>query len=84
MNESIRPSTIENKTDLIQFIQWLRSDYQNNAHLWENNNLENYLEALAAWFQDMDGFYQNAGKPVPNQLTWEILADALIAATMYE
>ncbi|MGH7970069.1 MAG: DUF7660 family protein, partial [Limisphaerales bacterium] len=43
-----------------------------------------FLEALGAWVQDMDGYYRNQGKPVPEQLDWKTFSDILMAAKMYE
>ena len=45
--------------------------------------LEGWL-SLAAWAEDMDGYYLNAGGPVPEQPTWKTLADMLLAARIYE
>lgn len=42
------------------------------------------LEALAAWAEDMDGYYLGKGEEMPQQPTWQTLADMLRAATMYE
>jgi hypothetical protein len=50
---------------------------------WENRTLEQYLEALRAWLNDCDGYYENLGRPVPDN-GWEIIADALQAARSYE
>jgi hypothetical protein len=49
---------------------------------WENATLPAYLEALAAWLRDSDGFYANQGREVPDG--WHVMADALQAATIYE
>lgn len=49
---------------------------------WENATLPAYLEALAAWLRDSDGFYSNQGREVPDG--WRVMADALQAATNYE
>lgn len=53
----------------------------------ENNTVESYLDAVASWVEDMDGYYENMG--IANEvrldtMNWRVLADILIAATMYE
>jgi hypothetical protein len=50
---------------------------------WENTTLPRYLEALAGWLQGCEGYYANQGLPLP-ATGWEILRDALDAATVYE
>ncbi|HEY3465255.1 MAG TPA: hypothetical protein VGL47_08990 [Amycolatopsis sp.] len=50
---------------------------------WENTSLPRYLEALAAWLQDCDGYYANQGLPFPEG-GWEVMRDALQAAKSYE
>ncbi|MFI9818689.1 DUF7660 family protein [Saccharothrix variisporea] len=50
---------------------------------WQNHSLPHYLEALAAWLHDSDGYYANLGVPVPRN-GWEVIADALRAAAVYE
>ena len=32
---------------------------------WENRDLPSYLEAIAAWVDDMDGYYRNLGEDSP-------------------
>ncbi|KZM79799.1 hypothetical protein [Cellulosimicrobium sp. I38E] len=52
---------------------------------WANPTLHQYLEALAGWLDDSDGYYFNVrGRRVPPQDGWEVFNDALQAATNYE
>ncbi|WP_088011735.1 DUF7660 family protein [Gottfriedia acidiceleris] len=57
MNEKI--DGVNSREDLIRLIFDLRMDIQNNRGKWENITLENYLEAMEAWVNDMDGYYLN-------------------------
>lgn len=50
---------------------------------WENVSLPRYLEAMAGWLQDCEGYYANQGLPFPED-GWEVMRDALQAATVYE
>lgn len=50
---------------------------------WENQSLPHYLEALAAWLADCDGYYANRGTPIPWN-GWEVMQAAVRAATVYE
>lgn len=77
-------NSIRSREDFVAFVQALSKDLKDQPESWENNDLPRFLEALGAWVQDMDGFYRNQGKPVPQQLDWKTFADILMAAKMYE
>lgn len=46
---------VKSRKDLIKFINQLRMDLQINKGKWENVTLEDYLEAMEAWVNGMDG-----------------------------
>lgn len=50
---------------------------------WPNADLHSYLEAFAAWLTDADGYYVNRTGVLPGN-GWEVVNDALRAATIYE
>lgn len=76
-------SIVTNK-DLAGFIDQLRADLLSNADDWENNDLERFLEAMAAWVNSMENAYKNTGREFPDQPSWKMIADILYAAKMYE
>lgn len=51
---------------------------------WENITLPQFLEALAAWTDGMDGYFRNQGMAEPEQPSWWLIAQMLTAATIYE
>lgn len=75
---------MKTKDELITLITSLALQARNNPQELENNTLPLYLEAMAAWIEDMDGYYKNSGKEVPDNLNWSIFADILSAAAVYE
>lgn len=75
---------IETRQDLSKFINKLRQDFVDNPNEWENIELSQYLESMAAWICDMDGLYNNFNKEIPEEPTWEILGQILYAAKIYE
>jgi hypothetical protein len=79
-----RAENVKSREDLFEFINHLRRDLQANKDEWENRTLEDYLEAMAAWICDMEGFYMSKNQPVPKQPTWKTFADILYASSMYE
>ena len=80
--------SIETRDDFVVFMQHLLRDWRQHPEQWENASLEAYLEAMAAWVQDMDGYYRNLSRPVPklmrHHLTWRNLGEIMLAARVYE
>jgi hypothetical protein len=75
---------INTREDFIQFIEFLSSNARNNLNEWENKDLPSYLESMASWIEDMDGYYLNQKSPVPENINWAFIADILMAARVYE
>ena len=80
----INPNNIKTKNDLIKFVKGLANEAASNSNNWENEKLPFFLEAMAAWIEDMDGYYKNQGEPIPIQPSWKTIGEILQAATMYE
>jgi hypothetical protein len=73
---------IESKEALISLIQKLSSE---DSGAWENISTTDFLEALAAWLESADGFYRNFNLETRSEKpSWQLFADALRAATIYE
>ncbi len=75
---------IKTKEDFVKFVAVLVRELKTNPNNWENKTLGDYLEALQSWTEDIEGYYLNNNLPVPENVSWKIFADMLIAATMYE
>jgi hypothetical protein len=77
---------IVTKRDFVEFAASLYEVYARHREEWEwdNDTLDTYLEALAAWVNDMDGFFLNSGEVPPEQPTWKLIGRILLAATHYE
>jgi hypothetical protein len=75
---------IQTPKDLSQFIQALHAAFKEKPGEWENAELGPYLEAIGAWVHDMEGYFKSRAEAVPNQPTWKILGQILLAAKMYE
>ena len=73
---------IETKEQLLTLIQQLSEQSPND---WENANTQAFLEALGTWLGSAENLYSNlnietdASKP-----SWQLFADALQAALIYE
>lgn len=75
---------INSKEAFVGFVESLVSDLKNNPDGWANKTLSEYLESIANWTGDMDGYYQNNGLPVSENVDWRMFANILLAAKMYE
>jgi hypothetical protein len=84
MDLNERVNTIQQRDDFVGFVRALSVSLDDERSDWENCDLSSYLEALAAWVADMDGYYKNRGEAVPQQPTWKTLAQVLLAARVYE
>lgn len=65
-------------------IALLNSLAQQDTDNWENMSTQDYLQALAAWLESSDAFYDNAKIPISHSPSWQLFADAMQAATIYE
>jgi hypothetical protein len=81
---STQLEAVRTRNDLVQFIHTLLMDLQEHSEDWENPDLERYLGALAAWIDDMDGYFKNQNLPTPEQVDWILFGKMLMAARRYE
>ncbi|MCC3157285.1 hypothetical protein LJ737_08545 [Hymenobacter sp. 15J16-1T3B] len=75
---------VNSKADFLQFMATLQQDLADNSPPWENRTLADYLEALGRWVEDMEGWYSNTGQQIPPQISWQVFANILKAASLYE
>lgn len=73
---------ITTRDDLITHIYRMLEDDPSG---WENTTAQSFLQALAAWLISCRDYYENINSPVDVETpTWQIFADSLTAATVYE
>jgi hypothetical protein len=77
-------STIDTREELIAFLSLLRQDLTQHGEQWENSTLASYLEALQAVLTDWNGRFANRGDIVPEAPSWRLMAEILLAASVYE
>jgi hypothetical protein len=75
---------IQTREDLVLFIHHLVRDLRQCPERWEITSLDAYLGAIAAWVQDMEGYYRNRGETPPQHPTWKQIGEILLAARIYE
>ena len=76
--------SISTREELSEFIAQLSKDLKNNKEEWENPDLPSFLEAMSAWVDAIDGYYKNKGEDMPQDVPWDMFANILYAAKIYE
>ena len=76
---------VQSREQLIDHLFRLLDDYDGAGNHWENRDVYTFLQAMAAWLNDCEGYYQQTGLSVDvNNPSWQVFADALSAAAVYE
>ncbi|MFA5205392.1 MAG: hypothetical protein WC708_13425 [Lentisphaeria bacterium] len=83
-NLHIAAKTVSSREDYIRFLEQMASDFRTNKAAWENQDVSAFLEAMASWIEDMDGYYLNQKMDVPADINWRFMTDVLMAARVYE
>jgi hypothetical protein len=71
-----RLAQVVSRQTLADFVTVLLADYEANPDGWENRELADFLEAMAAWLRDTTNTLEEP--------TWQSFGEILIAASMYE
>lgn len=87
--ETGRPAEVDTKEittrdEAVGVIMAMLNDLRKHRDDWQNASLEDYLEALAASIEDLDQTYAERGEKLPDQPSWQMVADLLVAATGHE
>lgn len=73
---------IGSKEELVVLIGRLCAE---DTSKWENVSTLSFLEAMAAWLESSGNLYNNLKLDTDSELpSWQIFADAIQAATIYE
>jgi hypothetical protein len=73
------------RNSFIEFVESLLEEYRTNKEAWENSTLESFLEAMAGYTNDIQGYYDNTSQQVNADVaSWKVFADILKGASMYE
>lgn len=76
--------TISSKKEFEFFLECLIFDYQINKDEWQNPDLSSYLDGLKEFVPAMSSHYRNVQEEIDTEnITWRILADMLLAASVY-
>jgi len=85
MDDTLNNFKVTDRQTFIKFLDLLRQNYLNNPESWENKTLPDFLEALSAYAEDIQGYYDNMKQDVSaDQPNWQTFADIFKGATIYE
>lgn len=85
MNNLLSNFKVTDRQSFIAFLDLLRQDLLQNPDEWENKTLDTFLEALSAYANDVQGYFENTGQPVnADEPSWQTFADIFKGAKMYE
>ena len=72
------------KREFISFLKELRKNFIEDFNSWENINIYDFSEAMEAWVDEMEGFYEWHNLPLPTNISWGVFADFLMGAKLHE
>ncbi|WP_433900170.1 DUF7660 family protein [Sphingobacterium puteale] len=76
---------VRDRQGFIKFLDLLHQDLLQQPETWENKTLPDFLEALASYAEDIQGYYDNTGANVDaEKAAWSTFADIFKGAKVYE
>lgn len=85
MDDKLPSFEVTDRQTFIQFLELFQGDLAKNPGDWENNTLSSFVEAMAAYTSDIQGFYDNTNQNINADLpSWKVFADILRGARIYE
>jgi hypothetical protein len=84
MND-FQTNKINNRQSFIEFLKVFHQDYLMNKEQWQNSNLDNFLEAMTSYTEDIQGYYDNIKQNInADEPSWQTFANILMGAKIYE
>ena len=84
MNTYSELNAIKSKDEFVSFLLKMKEDKIYYDSEWENKSIESYLEAIASWTEDMDGYFSNMNLNPPKDIDWAFIAMLFYVGKIYE
>lgn len=85
MNDTLNDVKVTDRQSFIKFLDLLRKDLLDNSESWGNKTLPDFSEALSAYTEDIQGYYDNMKLNVnADKPDCSTIADIFKGATIYE
>ena len=85
MNNQLSKFEVTDRKSFVTFLDLLRKDFSENPEEWENKSLEDFLDALSSYAEDIQGYYDNMKMNIDvDQPNWKTFAHIIMGARIYE
>lgn len=85
MGSELYDLQVTDRQTFIKFLHALQQDFLNEPESWENKTLPDFLEALSAYAEDIQGYYDNMQPGIDADIpSWQTFADIIRGAKIYE
>ena len=85
MSDTLNDFKVTDRQTFIKFLDLLRTDFLDNPENWENKSLPDFLEALSAYANDIQGYYDNMKLDInADEPNWQTFTDIFKGAKIYE
>jgi len=85
MDNQLYELKVTDRQSFIKFLDLLHKDLLQNPETWDNKTLPDFLEALASYAEDIQGYYDNTDANVDaEKAAWSTFADIFKGAKVYE
>jgi hypothetical protein len=85
MTDTVSNFKVADRKAFIKFMDLLRKDFVDNPESWENKKIDDFLEAISSYANDIQGYYDNTNQNVnADEPNWQIFADIFKGAILYE
>ena len=75
---------VGSREQLVRFLGLLLEDHRQRPESWATGDLESYLDGLAGWAEDVDGYFENRGELISSVSPWRLAAMMFVAAKYYD
>jgi hypothetical protein len=73
------------RIEFISFLKDFKTDLEQNKSNWENKTLEDFLDSMISYTEDIQGYYDNMKMNInADDPTWENFMNILKGASIYE
>ena len=85
MSDTLDNIKVTDRHTFIKFLDLLHKDFLDNPESWENKTLPDFLEAMSAYTNDIQGYYDNTNQnKSADKPDWATFADIFSGAKIYE
>lgn len=79
-----RAQTPMTRGDFEEFLRDLVESLAADPTSWPNDSLSSFLDGMCGWVSDLDGYFTSRREPIPSEPSWQLFAQAMLAARVYE